>query len=181
MPKIVKLRQSLEEVKLDFVIETIFSLGPDDKVIVFAEYMSTVEALKSALAAAGIHHVSLVGSDSVRNRQRAVDEFEGNRECRAFITTRAAGGVGITLVSANYVLFASMPWNPALLRQAEDRAYRLGQTRDVYVIIPIIPHTIDEQVWELLGSKQVLEEDVIEASIHEEEVVESVAAVLQAA
>lgn len=181
MPKIVKLRQSLEEVKLDFVIETIFSLAPDDKVIVFAEYMSTVEALKAALAVAGIRHVSLVGSDSVRNRQRAVDEFEGNRECRAFITTRAAGGVGITLVSANYVLFASMPWNPALLRQAEDRAYRLGQTRDVYVIIPIIPHTIDEQVWKLLGSKRVLEEDVIEASIHEEEVVESVAAVLQAA
>ncbi|MBW8893682.1 MAG: ATP-dependent helicase, partial [Burkholderiales bacterium] len=63
MPKITKLRQTLELMKFDFLVETVQSLGEDDKIIVFAEYMSTVTALKDALTALGIGVVSLVGSD----------------------------------------------------------------------------------------------------------------------
>lgn len=169
MPKIVKLRQCLESLKIEFVVETILGLGFDDKVIVFVEFMATVESIKRALSAEGVSHVSLVGSDNNSARQRAVDEFQANPNCRVFITTRSAGGVDITLVAANYVVFASLPWNPALLRQAEDRAYRLGQIRDVYVLIPLIPKTIDDDIWEMLGSKRILEEDVIESAASEED------------
>lgn len=163
MPKIVKLRQTLEALKTEFLIETVQSLGRDDKIIIFAEYMSTVTALKEAFAALQIGAVSLVGSDAGSKRQRAVDAFQTDPAVKVFLGTTSAAGVGITLTAANYVTFASEPWTPALKRQAEDRAYRLGQKRDVFVIVPLIPNTLDEQVHQLLEAKTELEQDVVEA------------------
>ena len=129
MPKITKLRQCLETLKTPFLIETVESLQAEDKIIIFCEYMSTVNAMHDAFAAAGIKAVRLVGADSATKRQRAIDTFQDDPEVRVFIGTTMAAGVGITLTAANYVAFASMPWTPALMRQAEDRAYRLGQQR----------------------------------------------------
>ena len=163
MPKITKLRQTLEMMKFDFLVETIESLGDDDKIIVFAEYMNTVGALKEALAGLGIGAVTLVGADCGAKRQKAIDAFQQDPQIRVFIGTTSAAGVGITLTAANYVTFASLPWTPGLKRQAEDRAYRLGQKRDVFVIIPLVPNTIDEQVHQLLENKATLEQDVVEA------------------
>jgi hypothetical protein len=165
MPKLVKLRQCLEAMKVDFLIETVESLSEGDKIIVFAEYMSTVDSLKSAFERAGIKAVSLVGADPPKKRQAAIDSFQRDPDITVFIGTRSAAGVGITLTAANYVAFASPPWTPALMRQAEDRAYRLGQTRNVFVLMPLIPNTIDMQIWDLLGSKTQLEQDVVEASV----------------
>lgn len=165
MPKIVKLRQLLEATKLEFVIETIGALGADDKIIVFCEYMETVEALKAAFAEARIGTVSLVGADAMKKRQAAVDAFQGDPDIRVFIGTTSAAGVGITLTAANYVLFVSQPWTPAMMRQAEDRAYRNGQTRDVIVLVPIVPETIDEDIMRLLDSKTGLEQDTVERAV----------------
>jgi len=163
MPKIVKLRLALEALKTQFLIETIEGLGEGDKIIVFCEYMATVEVLKSAFAQANINCVTLVGSDSGTKRQKAIDAFQNDPAVQVFIGTTSAAGVGITLTAANYVAFASPPWTPALMRQAEDRAYRLGQLRDVMVLVPLIPNTIDDQVWRLLETKTELEQDVVEA------------------
>ncbi len=162
MPKIVKLRQTLESMKIDFLVESIQCLAPDDKAIVFCEYMSSVNALKEAFEAAGIGCVSLVGSDAGPKRQKAVDAFQQNPAVRVFVGTTSAAGVGITLTAANYVMFCSLPWTPALMRQAEDRAYRNGQKRDVTVIVPLISGTIDEQIHALLDSKSALEHEVVE-------------------
>ena len=162
MPKIVKLRQTLESIKIDFLVESIQCLAPDDKAIVFCEYMNSVNALKEAFEAAGIGCVSLVGSDAGPKRQKAVDAFQQDPTVRVFIGTTSAAGVGITLTAANYVMFSSLPWTPALMRQAEDRAYRNGQKRDVTVIVPLIPGTIDEQIHALLDSKTALEHEVVE-------------------
>jgi hypothetical protein len=165
MPKIVKLRQLLEALKTDFLIEAVQSLGQEDKVIVFCEYMETVAFLKEAFQNIGIGAVSLVGSDNGSSRQRAVDAFQTDPGVRVFIGTTSAAGVGITLTAANYVVFASQPWTPALMRQAEDRAYRHGQRRDVIVIVPIIAGTIDEQILALLESKSDIEADVVESAV----------------
>lgn len=164
MPKIVRLRKTLETLKLPFLVETVQAMGEDDKIIIFCEYMSTVEALKQAVAALQIGCVSLVGSDTSKKRQAAVDAFQSDPSIKVFIGTTMAAGVGITLTAANIVAFASMPWTPALMRQAEDRAYRLGQKRDVLVLVPIIPGTIDEGVLKLQDSKRTTEVEVIEAA-----------------
>lgn len=163
MPKITKLRQCLEALKTPFLIETVEGLSEGDKIIIFCEYMATVEAMKTALAASGIQCVTLVGADSGAKRQKAIDAFQNDPAITVFIGTTSAAGVGITLTAANYVAFASLPWTPALMRQAEDRAYRLGQRRDVLVLVPLIPGTIDEGIWRLLESKQETEQDVVEA------------------
>ncbi|MCM2560507.1 DEAD/DEAH box helicase [Alcaligenes faecalis] len=163
MPKITKLRQCLETLKTPFLIETVEGLQAEDKIIIFCEYMSTVNAMHDAFMAAGIKAVRLVGADSATKRQKAIDMFQDDPEIRVFIGTTMAAGVGITLTAANYVAFASMPWTPALMRQAEDRAYRMGQQRDVMVIVPLIPDTIDEAVWKILEGKRETEIDVVEA------------------
>lgn len=163
MPKITRLRQCLEALKTAFLIEMAESLSEGDKLIVFCEYMATVQAMQQAFAAAGIGCVTLTGADAGSKRQQAIDAFQADPAVTVFIGTTSAAGVGITLTAANYVAFASLPWTPALMRQAEDRAYRLGQKRDVTVIVPLIAQTIDESVWQLLQSKQETEQDVIEA------------------
>lgn len=164
MPKITKLRQHLEALKTEFLIESIECLPQDAKVLIFCEYMETVETLKHALSASGIGCVSLVGSDSPKKRMAAVDAFQQQPEVKVFIGTTMAAGVGITLTAANYVFFASLPWTPALKRQAEDRAYRSGQKRDVFVIIPIVAGTVDEQIFALLDSKREIEVAIVEAN-----------------
>ncbi len=164
MPKIVQLRRTLESLKVPFLLDTVQSMGDDDKIIIFCEYMSTVDALKQALAGLGIGCVSLVGADSAKKRQAAVDAFQQVPTNKVFIGTTSAAGVGITLTAANLVAFASMPWTPALMRQAEDRAYRLGQLRDVLVIVPIVPGTIDEGVLKLQDAKRTTEVEVVEAA-----------------
>ena len=163
MPKIVRLRKCLEGLKVPYLVETVQAMGEDDKLIIFCEYMSTVEALKQALASLGVGCVSLVGSDSLKRRQAAVDAFQRDASIKVFIGTPMAAGVGITLTAANIVAFASMPWTPALMRQAEDRAYRLGQIRDVLVLVPIIQGTIDEGVLQLQENKHTTEIEVVEA------------------
>lgn len=163
MPKITKLRQHLELLKLDFLIESVQALPQGDKAIIFCEYMETVEALRQAFKDAGIGCVSLVGADAPKKRMKAVDAFQQDPAVRVFIGTTMAAGVGITLTAANYVFFASLPWTPALKRQAEDRAYRSGQTRDVFVIIPLVVGTIDEQIFALLDAKREIEVSVIES------------------
>lgn len=163
MPKITKLRQCLETLKVPFLIETVESLSEGDKIIIFCEYTATIQLMEEALADADIGCVSLVGSDSARKRQQAIDAFQNDPGVTVFIGTTGAAGVGITLTAGNYVAFASLPWTPAEMRQAEDRAYRLGQKRDVLVLVPLIANTIDESVGRMLESKQQVEEDVIEA------------------
>jgi hypothetical protein len=165
MPKITRLRQTLEALKIDFMIETTQSLSDGDKLLVFVEYTSTVKILMQAYSDAGIGCVSLVGSDSARRRQKAVDDFQNDPAVTVFIGTTLAAGVGITLTAANYVGFLSLPWTNALMRQAEDRAYRMGQCRDVRVIVPIIENTLDQGIWSLLTSKQEMESDVVEANV----------------
>lgn len=164
MPKIVRLRKCLEGLKVPYLVEIVQAMGEDDKLIIFCEYMSTVEALKQALASLGVGCVSLVGSDSLKRRQAAVDAFQRDASIKVFIGTTIAAGVGITLTAANIVAFASMPWTPALMRQAEDRAYRLGQIRDVLVLVPIIQGTIDEGVLQLQENKHATEIEVVEAA-----------------
>lgn len=164
MPKITKLRQHLEALKTEFLIESIECLPQDAKALIFCEYMETVETLKHALSASGISCVSLMGSDSPKKHMAAVDAFQQDPAVRVFIGTTMAAGVGITLTAANYVFFASLPWTPALKRQAEDRAYRSGQTRDVFVIVPLVAGTIDEQIFALLDSKHEIEVAIVEAN-----------------
>ncbi len=160
--KVGELRQLLERLKITWLIETIGAMAPEDKVIVFSEHLDIVPILFDELAAAGIEAVTYNGLMSDKKKQSAVDRFQSEPNVRVFIGLRKAAGVGLTLTAANYVIPVSLPWNGALRRQAEDRAYRNGQTRHVTVLIPIIPGTIDEKVLDLNRHKEAIESDLLE-------------------
>jgi hypothetical protein len=180
LPKITALRQCLESLKIDFILERIRELDQEDKVLVFCEYVATVDELVAILSAEGIGCVSITGGDTTGKRQTAVDRFQDEPRVRVFIGTTGAAGVGITLTAGNVVMFAGLPWTPALKRQAEDRAWRNGQKRPVTVVIPLVPKTIDEDLFRLLDAKTDIENDLIDASRDERAYMASVAAGLVA-
>ncbi|HHJ1992820.1 TPA: helicase-related protein, partial [Pseudomonas aeruginosa] len=132
------------------------------KVILFCEFKPTVAALKELCEQAGHGCVTLVGNDSLTKRQKAIDRFQQDPDCRVFICTTAAAGTGNNLTAANYVFFLGLPWTPGQQEQAEDRAYRNGQLRMVVVKIPLVEGTIDEQLWQLLNAKRQVAQDLIE-------------------
>lgn len=168
LPKINKLRQTLEATKIESVLEMVSEMQADDKVLVFCEFKETVSLLKAKLEEMGVGTVTMVGTDAHGKRQRAVDAFQDNPEIRAFVGTTLAAGVGINLTAANYVIFASLPWTPALKDQAEDRAYRNGQTRLVIVKIPLMENSIDIDLWEMLKHKHEIATDILNPEEAEE-------------
>lgn len=163
MPKMMKLREHLEFLKIDFIVEAIQALPYDQKALVFVEFTDTVDMLKAALRDVGIQAVSIIGAHTPKQRMKAVDALQNDRDVQVLIGTSKAAGVGLTLTRANYVFLMSLPWTNALKRQSEDRAYRSGNTSDVFVMVPIIAGTLDEQVMALLNSKEEIEDDVVEA------------------
>lgn len=175
LPKITKLRQTLEAIKVDAVLEMVSEMQADDKVLIFCEFKGTVFNIKERLAANGVQSVTMIGTDSNTRRQKAVDAFQQDPEIRVFIGTTKAAGVGINLTAANYVIFASLPWTPALKEQAEDRAYRNGQTRLVIVKIPLMENTIDVDLWELLKHKHEIATDILDPEAAEQAAMEEFA------
>ncbi|MBM0142539.1 DEAD/DEAH box helicase, partial [Pseudomonas cannabina] len=161
------LRQLLERVKVRIVADLMAELDVDDKVILFCEYQESVATLREHCLKMGIGCVTLVGSDSPKKRQKAIDAFQQDPDCRVFIGTRSAAGTGYNLTAANYVFFLGLPWTPGLQDQAEDRAYRNGQLRMVVVKIPLAEDTIDQQLWQMLMDKRALASDLIDPEAEE--------------
>ncbi len=157
-----RLRQLLERVKVPVVMELLGELDPEDKVILFCEYKETVTTLQQLCDSAGLGCVTLVGTDSLTKRQKAIDRFQQDADCRVFIGTTSAAGTGNNLTAANYVFFLGLPWTPGLQDQAEDRAYRNGQRRLVVVKIPLVENSIDLQLWQMLQDKRRIAQDLIE-------------------
>ncbi|WAT32208.1 DEAD/DEAH box helicase [Pseudomonas sp. GXZC] len=162
LARVGSLRSMLERFKTRTIVDMVRELDTQDKVIIFCEFIESVEWLNRELATHGIQCVTLTGKHSGTRRQKAVDQFQGDENIRAFIGTTAAAGTGINLTAANYVFFASLPWTPALQDQAEDRAYRNGQLRPVIVKIPLVDDSIDQGLWSMLAAKRAVARDLIE-------------------
>ncbi|MFJ5299237.1 DEAD/DEAH box helicase [Pseudomonas sp. NPDC088368] len=156
------LRQMLERIKVRVIVDLISELDVEDKAILFCEHKETVFELDDRLSAAGLECVTLVGSDTPKKRQKSIDRFQQDPDVRFFIGTTSAAGTGNNLTAANYVFFLGLPWTPGLQDQAEDRAFRNGQLRAVFVKIPLVEDSIDQQLWQMLQSKRSLAQDLIE-------------------
>ena len=101
-----------------------------------------------------------VSSGPIPNRRTWIDEFQAINGFNVIIISPIAAGMGLNITSANHVIHYSRHWNPAKENQATDRAYRIGQTKDVYVYYPMaVSHnfrSFDENLDELLNRKTVL-------------------------
>jgi SNF2 family DNA or RNA helicase len=96
-----------------------------------------------------------------RDRQARVERFQTDPECKLFLVSLKAGGVGLNLTAAEYVYLLDPWWNPAVESQAIDRAHRIGQTRRVFAYRLIARETVEEKVVELQAKKRDLADAII--------------------
>ena len=122
--------------------------GNGDKVLVFSHSVRLLKMLKMLFNSTTDYSVSyLDGSMSYEERARGVDDFNADPTQFVFLISTKAGGVGLNITSANKVVVVDPNWNPAYDLQAQDRAYRIGQTRDVEVFRLVSAGTIEEIVY----------------------------------
>ncbi|KAL1748813.1 SNF2 family N-terminal domain-containing protein [Schizophyllum fasciatum] len=135
-------------------------MGEKRKVLIFSQFTQVLDILTAVLTLKNIDYKMLTGSTRVDERQNMVDEFNENPDLPVFLLSTKAGGMGINLTSASVVILFDQDFNPHNDRQAQDRAYRIGQTRDVDVIKLITRGTIEEDMLRLAQTKLALDEAV---------------------
>jgi SNF2 family DNA or RNA helicase len=98
-----------------------------------------------------------------RDRQARVRQFQDDPDCKVFLISLKAGGLGLNLTAADYIFLLDPWWNPAVESQAIDRAHRIGQTRPVFAYRLIARDTVEEKVLELQAQKRGLADAIITA------------------
>jgi SNF2 family DNA or RNA helicase len=141
--------------KLELLVDELeVILEEGHKALVFSQWTSLLDRAQQRLEKAGISYVRLDGS--TRNRQEVVDQFQSETGPGVFLISLKAGGVGLNLTAADHVFLLDPWWNPAAEDQATDRAYRIGQTRPVFVSRLIAARTIEERVQWLQEQKRAI-------------------------
>ncbi len=135
------------------------ALGSGQKVVVFSQYLDMIEIIRHYLEEIKIGHVILTGSS--RNREKLISRFNDDPQCRVFIGSLKAGGVGIDLTSASVVIHYDRWWNASTEDQATDRVHRMGQSRGVQVIKLITEDTLEEKIEKIISRKKELASLVI--------------------
>jgi SNF2 family DNA or RNA helicase len=128
-------------------------LAQKHRVLVFSQFTSMLALLAEGLRARGVPYLTLTGE--TRDRARVVDAFEKGR-ADVFLISLKAGGTGLNLVSADTVIHYDPWWNPAAQAQATDRAYRIGQTRPVFVTNLYVAGSVEERVMRMQRKKRWL-------------------------
>ena len=118
-----------------------------------------LDRIKAWLEKEGIKHEYLTGK--TKNRQEAVENFNNNPTIPIFLISLKAGGTGLNLTGADYVIHYDPWWNPAVEDQATDRAYRIGQTKKVFVYRLITKNSVEEKIQRLKSRKRDLVDSVI--------------------
>ena len=122
------------------------------RALIFTQMSKMLDILEAFLNLNGHTYLRLDGSTSVDQRQRLMDRFNNDTKIFCFILSTRSGGLGINLTGADSVIFYDSDWNPAMDAQAQDRAHRIGQTRDVHIYRLVTKHTIEENI--LMKAKQ---------------------------
>lgn len=131
-----------------------------DRLLVFSQFTSMMDILEAVLETLDVKFLRLDGSTSMAVRQDMIDRFTHDAGIAVFMLSTRAGGAGINLAAANKVVIFDAGFNPQDDVQAENRAHRVGQTRDVEVVRLVARGTIEEQIHALGASKLALDERV---------------------
>ena len=133
-----------------------------EKVLIFAQFREIIDPLAEHLAAIfGRSGLVLHGTTGVRQRRALVDRFQGDDGPPFFILSLKAGGTGLNLTAASHVVHFDRWWNPAVENQATDRAFRIGQRRNVLVHKFMTTGTVEERIDRMIAEKQKLADDIL--------------------
>jgi SWI/SNF-related matrix-associated actin-dependent regulator 1 of chromatin subfamily A len=157
--RLMKIRKIISEQKVDYTCEIIDRcLEQGKKIIVFTNFTMALDMLHEKYKK---NSVVLDGRMSKEKRQKSVDRFQTEDKIKIFISNIVAGGVGITLTEAEVVIMNDLSFVPAHHSQAEDRAFRYGQKKNVVVYYPIFENTIEKIVYNILQKKKNIIDQVM--------------------
>jgi SNF2 family DNA or RNA helicase len=149
--------QSAKWEALDELIQE--ALGSNLKIVVFTQYLKVIDLLGHFLKKQHVGFVELRGDTP--DRAARLDRFASDPECKVFICSLLAGGLGIDLTSASVCIHFDRWWNPARENQATDRLHRIGQTRGVQVFKLLIPDSVEDRIAQIIESKTLLSGSLI--------------------
>ncbi|MCC5846692.1 MAG: DEAD/DEAH box helicase [Verrucomicrobia bacterium] len=150
-PKLEELKDILDELFQE----------PDNKVIIFSEWVRMLNLVMELLDAEGVGYTEHHGTIPQQKRRENIRRFKKDPECRVFLSSES-GGVGLNLQNANVVINLDLPWNPAKLEQRIARAWRKQQTRSVQVIHLVTENSIEESMLGKLAYKTALADSVLD-------------------
>ena len=146
--------------KFEAVLESMQVLREEGhKALVFSQFTSMLALLRQELDKLELPYLYLDGK--TQHRQQLVDRFQQEEEIPFFLISLRAGGTGLNLTAADYVLHIDPWWNPAVERQATDRTHRIGQERPVMIFKFIAEDTVEEKILQLQEKKQALVDQLI--------------------
>ncbi len=149
--KFLRLKEICEEIT-----------SKQEKVLVFTQFREIIPALNEFLSQLfGQEGLMLHGQTPIKERPKMVDAFSQDHKFPFFILSLKAGGTGLNLTSASHVIHFDRWWNPAVENQATDRAYRIGQKKNVLVHKFICQGTIEEKIDTLISSKKDLSDELL--------------------
>jgi SNF2 family DNA or RNA helicase len=149
-------------------ISTLMELIPEileggNGLLVFSQFTSFLHLCAEELDKAAIPYFFLEGSTTIKKREEMVQDFQAGKK-KLFLISLKAGGLGLNLTGANYVIHLDPWWNPAIEQQATDRAYRIGQKQNVTVYHLISQHTIEEKIVRLHKFKRDMADAILEGT-----------------
>jgi non-specific serine/threonine protein kinase len=142
------------------LLETLETLQAEKhKALIFSQFVETLKLVRRELEEREIRYTYLDGQTP--NRQARVDTFQNDPSIPFFLISLKAGGVGLNLTAADYVIHLDPWWNPAVEMQASDRAHRIGQDKPVFVYRIIARDTVEEKILQLQERKRLLVKSII--------------------
>ena len=148
-------------IKLDELTREITENIGDHKALIFSQFLGMLALIKQKLIENNIPFEYFDGSTSAVDREKAIQSFQNNDECRVFLISLKAGGVGLNLTAADYVYIVDPWWNPAVEQQAIDRTHRIGQTKNIFAYRMICIDTIEDKILQLQERKKILAKELI--------------------
>ncbi|RLB87774.1 MAG: ATP-dependent helicase, partial [Deltaproteobacteria bacterium] len=163
-PSLVLADADIESSKLKVFMDTVRELLENQhKALVFSQFVGHLTILRRALDKEKISYQYLDGSTPAKKRSERIDAFQNGRG-DLFLISLKAGGTGLNLTAADYVIHMDPWWNPAVEDQASDRAHRIGQTRPVTVYRLVVKDSIEERIVDLHKEKRDLAESLLTGS-----------------
>jgi SNF2 family DNA or RNA helicase len=161
-PQLVFPEAPQQSAKVEALIELVEELRQNGhRALVFSQYVDFLHLVMNRLAEQQISYLSFDGSTPKAMRQNVIDRFQAG-EGSLFLISLKAGGLGINLTAADYVIHLDPWWNPAVASQATDRAHRIGQERPVTVYEFVTRDTIEEDILVLHTQKRGLADALLE-------------------
>ena len=158
--KLVEKDATKDSGKFEFLKETLLEIiSEDHKVLVFSQFVRMLTLIREFLDESQIQYEYLDGK--TLKRQDKIDHFQNDDKLKIFLISLKAGGVGINLTAADYVIHYDPWWNPAVEMQATDRAHRIGQDRMVFVYKFITQNSVEEKIVKMQEKKKELVSQII--------------------